>query len=134
MVSKTLHIICIVLLAALAVLLCINSVRALNAGYEKIDFKVYGIYSEHVSSVSNKHTITLQAEVGDKLIQPENQIVTHRSYQVGDTVSVWYNPETNTIVQNYMTNIIMNFVSAGLAIAAIVFTIPRKQKIAKVGN
>ncbi len=128
MVSKILHITCMVLLAALAVLLCINSVRALNSGYEKIDFKVYSIYSEHINSSQNKHTITIQAEVDDKLIQPANQLVTNRSYQVGETIGVWYNPETNMVAQHFMTHIVMNFIGAALSIACIIFTFPRKQK------
>ncbi len=131
MVGRVLHVFCMCLLLVLAVLLCINSIRALNAGYECIEFTVTGIYTVHTGSINNKSEVSLQAEAGDKLIIPDNVMETSKHYKVGETVKVWYNPSTNMIAQHFMTNIVMNFVSAALALACIAFTFPRTKKSAK---
>ena len=125
MVSKVLHIACIVLLGVLAILLCVNAIRALNSGYEHLDFKVMHVYTDHSTG---KNNISLYTIIDNQLVTPENKLVTSRDYEVSETVKLWYNPETNRIVQNFMTNVVMNFVSAGLAVATIFFTLPRKKK------
>lgn len=126
MVSKVLHIACIVLLGALAILLCVNSIRALNSGYERVDFKVMHVYTNHST---NKSEVSLYTIIDNQLVTPHNKLITSGEYEIGEDVKMWYNPETNMIVQNFMTNVIMNFVSAGLAVVTIFFTLPRKQKI-----
>ncbi len=125
MVSKVLHITCIVLLGVLAILLCVNSIRALNSGYERVDFKVMHVYTNHSTGKSD---ISLYAIIDNQLVTPHNKLVTDRDYAVGEDIKVWYNPETNMIAQNFMTNVVMNFVSAGLAVSTILFTLPRKKK------
>lgn len=126
MVSKVLHITCIALLVALAVLLLVNAIRALNSGYECLEFKVTHIYTNHSTGKSD---VSLQSTVDNKLIVPVNKLSTGKKYEVGETINVWYNPETNMVVQHFMTNVVMNFVSAGLAVACIAVTFPRKKKI-----
>jgi hypothetical protein len=103
----------------------VNAIRALNSGYERLDFKVMHVYTDHSTG---KNNINLYTIIDNQLVTPENQLVTSRDYNVGTTVKVWYNPETNMIAQHFMTNVIMNFVSAGLAVATIFFTLPRKKK------
>lgn len=124
MVRKVVHAIYIVLLAAFAVVLCINCIRALNSGYEKTEFTVTRVYTNHSTNTSE---ISLQVEVDNKLVIPDNKLTTKKSYNVGETVAVWYDPDSNMISQNFMSNIVLQFTCAGIAIACIIVTLPRKR-------
>lgn len=125
MVSKVLHTSCIVLLLVLATIMCVNSVRALNSGYEKIEFTITTVQTD---ITTGKSTVSVETVKDDVLIMPKNQMVTSNLCRVGDVVELWYNAESNTIVQHFMTHIVMNFVGAGLALVCVAVTWPRKDK------
>lgn len=127
MVSKILHIACIVLLGILAIVLCVNSISALCSDYEKTEFLVTGTYQDHTSG--GKMAIYLQGLRNDEPVIPENALLSNDDIRPGDTVELWYSPSSNQIDPGYMGRIISNFVGAALAIAGIIFTFPRKETV-----
>lgn len=126
MVSKILHIACIVLLGILAIVLCVNSISALCSDYEKTEFLVTGTYQDHTSG--GKMAAYLQGLHNDEPLIPENALFTNDDIRPGDTVEVWYSPSSNQIDPGYMGRIITNFISAAVSIACIVFAFPRKSQ------
>lgn len=124
MVKTFIRIAYIALMAVFAILLCVNCIRALNSGYEKTEFTVTHMYTNHTTKTNE---VSLQAEIDDTLIIPANKLVTGRDYEIGEQLVVWYHPEQNVVVQNFMTNIVLKFTCAGLAVLCIVFAFPRKK-------
>lgn len=124
MVKKIIRIGYIVLMAVLAILLCINSVLSLNSGHKRMQFTVTYVYTNHKTNINE---VSLQAETDNTLIIPSNKLVTKKNYAVGEQVVVWYHPERNVLVQNFMQRVVMQLAGAGMAICCAGLALPRQR-------
>lgn len=116
----------IVLMAALAILLCINSIVALKSGHKRMQFTVTYVYTNHETNINE---VSLQAEAEDTLIIPSNKLVTRKHYAAGEQVALWYHPEHNMIAQEFMSRIILQFIGAGMAVCCIGLAFPQKKPV-----
>lgn len=124
MVKKIIRIGYIMLMAVLAILLCINSVLLLNSGHKRMQFTVTYVYTNHKTNINE---VSLQAATDNTLIIPSNKLVTNKNYAVGEQVVVWYHPEHNVLVQNFMQRIVMQLAGAGMAICCAGLALPRQR-------